>query len=163
MLLFELESNTMPSVAELENIHERHRDSDQFTGTLITAASANQTQTAATWLLGRRVREAGTASSATSREIAEMFPLLENWLARLHVLQIVRFLDLSEVRVSEFREAVLPHATGSGKMVRAWALDALYRLALHGHPDAEADMARIHQASGDSSAAVRARVRNLLR
>ncbi len=160
---FEIESDELPPVAELEDMHERHRDSVQFTETLVTAASANQAQIAATWLLGKRIQEAGAASPATSSKIAEMFPRLQSWQARLHILQIVRFLDLAAIPVSEFREAILPHATDSGKMVRAWALDALYHLAIAGHPDAEADMARIRRASGDSSAAVRARIRNLLR
>ncbi len=151
------------AVKTLEELHNRYAGSTKYLDRLIRIAKSGDSEVSATWLIKRYLEEQPCVGPAVSSQIADLLPKMVEWEAQLHILQCMQFLDLSCVRVCSLRPAVLALLSSSNKLVRAWAYDALYRLAGLGHSEAETDTLRIKTAVEDESAAVRARIRRLLR
>ena len=162
MLEFEIEACKPASVGELESIHERYGNHPDHPNQLILLVRSGNSQVEATWLIKKWLENQPKPNAELSAELLELLTLSTDWLARLHLLQCIRFLELSQAPISELRPAILALVESPNKLIRAWAFDGLFRLAQLNHPDTAADMAKISVAMEDESPAVRARLRNLM-
>ncbi len=116
-------------------------------------------QAAATWLLKRY----GLSGAYLSpRQIETLLSLLiqeTNWLARLHVLQMLDTLIVPSPLAAPLMDALAAQATGANTFIRAWSVHGAAALADQ-HPtyrDRFLDL--LATAEQDEAASVRARIR----
>lgn len=130
---------------------------------LIAGIADGRAGVPATWMirayLQRGVELERNQVAALLRSLARV----ESDDARLHVCQLVPHLDIP-VRNAEQLARFLRHGiNGTHRFTRAWAVDALYRLALQHTRYRREALACLERASRDPAASVRARARRIAR
>ena len=149
------------SAAVLQSTYERHSAEEGFVATILAHISDVELQRAATWLLKKYLEVGNSLSVAGCRAVLGMLSGQEHWEAKLHILQCLPYLDISEddsVGVEQFLDACLE---SERKFVRAWAYNGFNELALH-FPRYRDEVDRMLARAGESeSASVRARIRNI--
>ena len=109
----------------------------------------------------KRALERGDSVPDLSDEILRLLPAVDEWQARLHVLQSIRFLRISGRAKEGLRADLLRLLQDGNKFVRAWAYDGLHRLGSQ-HPEfAEEAEALLLEALELEAPSVKARIRNL--
>lgn len=109
----------------------------------------------------KRALERGNSVPDQSDEILELLPAMDEWQARLHVLQSIRFLRISEQVKKGLRAELLRLVREGNNFVRAWAYDGLHHLGSQ-HPEfAEEAEALPQEAMEFEAPSVKARIRNL--
>lgn len=155
--------------AAIGRIYGAYRDTKAFQRELVRLAGEPDTEVGATWLLKRWLEEddaegGGGLPADLAGEWCAVMTELGHWEARLHALQCVRFVRVPDERFGEVERFARTGAEAREKFVRAWAMDALYRLSLH-RPEMRAPVRRVLESAleNDPAASVRARVRRVLR
>lgn len=115
----------------------------------------------ATWLLKAHLEAGGALAPAETDALTASLRAIAAWDAQLHVCQSVRYLTLSARdagRLARWLESLLAHER---PFLRAWSLDALWRLASrHQRHRRRAEQA-FEAAGEDPAASVKARARKL--
>ena len=116
----------------------------------------------ATWLI-RRWAEAGHPPSAPALEtLSGSLPTVTDKWARLHLIQAVPALPLTDDRVPAWADFCRAGAAAEAPFLRAWAVNALVHLAsIDAELEPEAEAA-LEAALSDPKASVRARARRIL-
>lgn len=149
------------SVAELEDAFERFSGDRQFLDRLVRCARNPRLQSNSTWMI-KRALERGDSVPDQSDEILKLLPAMDEWQARLHILQSIRFLQISGLAAEGLHAQLLRLAKEGNNFVRAWAYDGLYRLGSQ-HPEfAEEAEALLQEALEFEAPSVKARIRNLV-
>ena len=149
----------------LERYCEDVTPSDALFDDLIDAVIADETSVPATWLL-RAILEAheGDGVELSSKHVARLcrgLERIERSDARLHVCQTVSLLSVPARNAEQMARFLRACSESDHKFVRAWAIDALQRLARqHARYRSEAAMA-LNAALEDPAASVRARARRI--
>lgn len=143
-------------VADLEAAARDFSSSDATRLAELCESDVANVRVAATWVF-KRLCETDRFHGVDSNRC---FATVANapWEAALHLLQSVQYVPEAAAMQSE---EILTHIESPKAMVRAWALDAVVRVALvsnAGLPDAKAHVCR---ALDDGKASVRARARKL--
>ena len=109
----------------------------------------------------KRTLERGDSVPDLSDEILKLLPAMDEWQARLHILQSIRFLRISGRATEGLRAELLRLAKEGNNFVRAWAYDGLHRLGSQ-HPEfAEEAEVLLQDALEFEAPSVKARIRNL--
>ena len=118
-------------------------------------------QVAATWLLKAYVKRGRRLGVADVVRLGGALTSLPDGHASLHACQMVAYLELSESVVEEYADFARRCLGSRATFVRAWAVDALYRIA-SSHPrffdEAQAALA---SALSDRAPSIRARARRI--
>lgn len=115
----------------------------------------------ATWLWLDHLKAGGTATPEDWAAISDQLGPITDWQAVLHVLQSVDFLTDVPSDSTPFSDFARRHLKHKRPFVRAWALNALCRLAAL-DPSLTTEATKAHaDALNDPAASVRARARNL--
>ncbi len=113
----------------------------------------------ATWMLKAALEDRRKLAAGQVMALVDRLDGLATWQARLHVCQIIGYLDIPIECAARLRDWLAPVLAHDRPFLRAWALDALCRL-----PDAENHGQRealLDRMAEDPAASVRARVRRL--
>lgn len=115
----------------------------------------------ATWLLKDHLDQGGALAPDLVEPLLRQLLTEPSWGAALHILQSVRHLDLRRIDEPAIFDAMIAYSSHARPFVRAWAVDAMVRMACV-FPDQQARArAAIETASRDPAASVRARARHL--
>jgi hypothetical protein len=132
--------------------------SDQIIGYLADAA----TQTGASWLLKRYLESEGEINPSQISKIFVQLPELSDWATKLHILQSIAFIPIDYIDAERVEMFLRSNLNDKNKMVRAWAYNGFAELARQYPEYREESEALLAAALNDKSAAVRARVRNIV-
>ncbi len=115
--------------------------------------------TGATWLLKHAI---GRGAQVPFSRVKDAVHPQISWEARLHIFQSLSAMDLTSDQVGDLVPVIQEALTSKRAILRAWALDALYRCALVS-PEVEGlwEVAA-SQAMAKEKASVKARLRNIL-
>ena len=148
----------------LKQIYKNHHISPDFVPHLLKILSTHRNiQKVSTWLIKYHLEQKYTLTTAQTVELIDICPILKDWEAQLHVLQMLPYLQLNDDLI-EILEVFIGKLLGSPKkFVKAWAYNALYELT-HYQPEKKADVLILFQTALETeSAAVKARIRNIMK
>ena len=152
-------------VGPLERVVSDGKPSDVALAALIgKCGSGNEAmETAASWILKGYLERGAVPAPAAIDELVAAMAQISGWEARLHLAQAFQWLDPSEDQALLAAEILTRWFGSEKKFLRAWACDALWRLACK-HQRLAPEARRIAAlAEADPAASVRARARNLPR
>ena len=151
------------SVAELESLYKKHSDSKGIRGELVRLVGRPDCQNAASWLI-KRYCESGRGF--TDKQVASIYDSLqdlEGWVPKLHILQSVEYLSVPDSHFEQVLGFVRTSLGDRNKMVRAWAYNGFAIIARRTPEYRDEAMEILNYALENESAAVQARVRNILK
>lgn len=141
----------------------RFRDDPDYLKQLIALAGDRTAHidSGATWLLKDHLDQGGVLDIALVEPFLRQLLAEPSWSAALHILQSVQHLDLRRVDASGLFAVMAGYAEHERPFLRAWAVDAMWRMAA-ASPDLHAGARQaIEKAAQDPAASVRARARQL--
>ena len=151
------------TAVQLEEIYQNHHLESDFSATLIRYLSDSKQQKHASWLLKKHL-ETGFEPDKTQRsEIYAQSSQLTDWEAKLHLLQSIRFIPISQDDKSIIDDFLRTCLSDKNKFVRAWAYSGFYELAVQ-HPEYRVEVEKFFQmALRDEAASIKARIRNIMK
>lgn len=158
----EIETWDGKTVAALDDLFARYGRETEFVATLIAYLEQPILQVGASWLI-KKVAESDRAIPPNEvHAIYALLPQLEAWQTKLHILQSIPFLPISDNQKSAVEAFLRACLLDKNKFVRAWAYNGFYELARQ-HTDYHDEMmALFDRALHEEAASVKARIRNLL-
>jgi len=149
-------------VAGLEAIRDASPPSRGWIDALIAGVTDPRAGVPTTWMirayLARGVELSREQTAALLRSLARIEPDV----ARLHVCQLVVHLDIPARNAEQLARFLRGGISGRHKFTRAWALDALHRLALQYPRYRNEARLTLDRAGRDPAASVRARARRIV-
>ncbi len=164
MLLDDLEVRPLLTVAQLEALHQRHRGERNYARTVAEAVASGspELERAGAWLLRREVANRGSFPADDWPIVVDALNGVRSWAGRLILCQLFSerpgLMEAAPVEVADFLRGCVGDAKPT---VRAWSVDAFYRLARR-QADLRAEARRLVAAARrDSAKCVQARLRHL--
>lgn len=117
-----------------------------------------------TWLIKHHADQNGTFTKEQSHDIAQLLSNLNNWAEKLHILQTMPSLHISEEDFDTWESFIGEHLDYSQNFVRTSAYHGLYVLSQY-QTEMKPDILVIFKEAleSDSAASVRARLRKLIK
>ncbi len=116
----------------------------------------------ATWLLKSALENGCEFSAVQVAALCESLANIAIWDAQLHVCQSIQYLFISEECAKQLADWLEPLLSHDRPFLRAWSLDALYRVSQQHRGHAAAFASALAVAEQDGAASVRARARKLV-
>ena len=142
--------------------HEHLADSEFFNSLIVLTGKDPSLQDATTWLLKHHYDEKNNLSSQQINDLLKLSSTFESWPAKLHVLQMLPHIEVSEnnfIAIDNFVRSCLKDDT---KFVRAWAYQGLYQL-YEFRPENKTELiALCEDAMNRESASIKSKVRKIL-
>ena len=150
-------------VEYLKELYIANSSSIDFFDKLVTICVNEQTlENAATWLIKHHYDNGRTLPEFLTERLLAGCKNLKNWEAKLHVLQIIPHVTLSEKSTIIIDEFVRECLADNNKFVRAWAYNGFYVLTKY-IPELKTELELICQRAMETeSAAVKSRVRKII-
>lgn len=117
----------------------------------------------ASWLLKSALEGGAKPSTKQTKALIDNALIIQNWVAQLHICQLIRHMEVPEIKAAQLCEWLSHLLVHRRPFVRAWSLDALSALAGQHADYADVFNAALEEARGDDAASVRARARRLNR
>ena len=137
----------------LERLFHDEAGNPDFLGSLVALAALEESQRGATWLLKHHFDARGAAlpQDLTRNHLSQLIDI-DDWQTRLHVLQYLEHLDLSEGSKTVLSEFVETSLRSDRTFVRAWAWYAL-AILVAGYPEERDDtLRRLREAQATETA-----------
>ena len=151
------------AVAAIVAIYGRFSLTPTFIPQLIQFLAQEPLQMGASWLLKHHFENNRQLTQGEIADIYQLLPELKHWSSKLHILQCIPFMPIAAAQAAQVHQFLETCVTDKNKMVRAWAYNGFYELAVqHESYKAEAKQ-RLDNALTDEAASVKARVRNVLK
>ena len=151
------------SAVALQSAYECHRAEEDFVATILAHVAQVESQRAATWLLKKHVQAGNVLSAADCRTVFGALSDLDHWESKLHLLQCLPFLEISEEDCTGLERFLDACIKSEKKFVRAWAYNGFNELSKRFPRYREEVDSMLARASESEAASVRARVRNILK
>jgi len=151
------------ALSYLSETRVRFRDCPDYLEQLVALAGDRTAHidSGATWLLKDHFEQGGNLNVTLVEPFLQHLIAAPSWSAALHILQSVQHLDLSRIDALETFATVSTYTEHARPFLRAWAVDAMWRVAGE-IPDLHARARQaIEKALQDPAASVRARARQL--
>lgn len=149
------------SVDELIEVYSSSWQKEEFVSQLIEFSGVESLQTKATWLLKKYLEDGNKVNKVETSNIWQMLTTLQNWEARLHILQCIPFLELT-INEKDLIEDFLRENLGSkNKFVRAWSYGGFYFFADKFPEYRKEAVQLLENATLTEPASVKARLRNV--
>ena len=150
------------SAPAIRAVYEGHRTGRGFLGGVIALLSVDDAQRGASWLLKHHLDNGNRLTAQQVRKVHHALPGLTHWESRLHLLQCQQYLSVAAAERAVVEGFFRRCLADENKFVRAWAYDALYRLAGQ-YADLSEELDQIlEMAMRDEAPSVKARLRRLL-
>jgi len=154
---------TMLQDLDILKIYQDHESSSSFIDELVFLIVERIEENGATWLLKHHLEQGAKLSPKNVDRIYKVLPRLSNWEGRLHILQSIPYMPIENENRDLVETFVRNGLNGDHKFIRAWSFNGLYELA-NTFPDLQQEARTIfEQALITESAAVTARIRNVLK
>lgn len=128
----------------------------------LSASTEPNVANGVTWLLRAYLDAGATLSPELIRDFVDRLSEIDDQWARLHAYRIIGLVEIGEADADRVVSFLNDGIAGARPFLRAWATDALYRVAAQ-HPrfETEADAA-LRKALEDPAPSVRARARRIV-
>lgn len=134
-----------------------------FIETILALTRETALQAGATWLLKKHLENRNRLNEAQIRTLWSLAGGLDQWEARLHVLQCLPFLPIGVSQKDEVAQFLRQSLDSKNKFVRAWAYGGFIELAGQ-HPEFEKETEdHLRRALDREAASVKARIRQAAR
>lgn len=163
-ILYRLESYDGKTVSTLETIYRNYLHDAEALEELVSlvAHPATNVQTGATWLLKKCLQQGLVLAPELQQRLLDQLQNIACWQSRLHLCQALPHLHLQPGQKRTVETFYQECLTEKNKFVRAWAYNGLYALAKIFPENLPATIELLNEAYRNESAAVRARIRNLI-
>ncbi|MCG7893967.1 MAG: hypothetical protein N0E37_09590 [Candidatus Thiodiazotropha taylori] len=121
------------SVEVKGDLHEWHRSDRSFINTIISLFYLPESESGATWLLKRYLRDHEGIDDTLLDKIFGSHGRLQHWQAQLHLLQCLSHSTIAKSNKKKLELFLRACLTSSNKFVGAWSYNGFYQLA-HQHP-----------------------------
>lgn len=162
-LLHRLRKYDGKAVTILSEIEAEHGTHPDYLDGLIAQMTDRDTVVSdgATWLVKSALEKGGRLSPDQAGQFVEHLCALNGWAGKLHVCQTMQYVEIpfghAEI-AADWVTGLLEH---DRPFVRAWAIDALCRIAVQHTSFRDIASNAVQNGSRDSAASVRARCRKL--
>lgn len=151
------------SAAQIAAIYDAHSDSIDFLALVLDLLPDPRHQIGVTWLLKRYLEEHGTVTPLDAARIYQHFPGVEEWEARLHLLQSVPNLPIGFRQKLVVAEFLRDGLKSDNKFIRAWSYSGFFDLCEQ-HEEFENEMIdRVTFAFARETGSIQARLRQVLK
>lgn len=151
------------SAADIQAIYDAHSAETHFSETIIALFRSGTLQKGATWLLKAWLEAGNTLAKHQIANIYQTLDQLENWEAKLHVLQCIPYLSIPDTEKSNVYSFLKKTITDPNKFVRVWSYNGYYEISKQ-HPEYERETKRSFEiAMLDEAPSVKARIRNIMK
>lgn len=145
----------------LARLFEANKGLVELPDQLIVLLQQSGYQVSASWLLKAWLKDGQSLQKTHSRKILAVVNELENWQARLHILQCLADLEIPANRKKAVERFLRQNLQDANKFVRAWAYNGFFVLA-NQYPEYQQEVRHFFDlAMQDEPASVKARNRNL--
>lgn len=127
----------------------------------LAASGDTRLQIGATWAVRKLLELGALLSSGALERFTDTAAAQTAWEAQLHIAQSLQFLDKAALDRGRLAKTLRPWCDAKRPFLRAWAIDAICRLAQQDPSLKETAMELLATGEHDPAASVRARVRNL--
>ncbi len=149
-------------VDSLAVLYQQCKDDEQFVSQLLSLFEPVPLQVPASWLLKRGLEEGLAPGSKAVGRLMKMAASLDNWQARLHLLQCLQYLDIPASTTAVLQDFLHSCLQEDNKFIRAWAYQGFVILAGQHESFREEADALVEKAMREEAPAIKARLRNRL-
>jgi hypothetical protein len=137
-------------------------DLDFFENLITLCVNEQDVQKSATWLIKHHYDNGQTLPNSFTKRLLTSCKTVENWEAKLHLLQLIPHFNLTDESVIIADEFVRECLADNNKFVRAWAYSGLYELIKY-IPELKTELEFICQRALETeSAAIKSKVRKII-
>jgi hypothetical protein len=135
---------------------------DFFEDLITICVNEPDLQKTTTWLIKHHYDKGYTLSEILTERLLTSCKTVENWEAKLHLLQLLPHFKLTEKSITITYDFARNCLTDKNKFVRAWAYSGLYELTKY-IPDMRTELEFICQKAMETeSASIRSKVKKIL-
>ena len=151
------------SVDEIGEVYGRYASTHSFIAQLVQFMSQKPLQKGASWLLKHHFEEGQKLILIEIKQIYQLLPELVHWESKLHILQCIPFMPIEVSQAAQVHEFLHVCVSDKNKLVRAWAYNGFYELAVQHKAYKTEAKQRLEAAMTDEAASVKARIRNVMK
>ncbi|MCA9135679.1 MAG: hypothetical protein KDB00_02945 [Planctomycetales bacterium] len=146
----------------LKRVYAEFAETGTFLDEVLRLSRESRFQNAATWLLKHHLDEGNSITATQRSTIIRELKSLQEWEAKLHVLQCLPRLSLTRREADQTVRFLRVCVDDANKFVRAWAYGGFHIVALQ-HPNfRDESEQRLAWAIENEAPSVRARLRQVL-
>ncbi len=151
------------SADEIAVIYDLYHDKQNFHQKIIGLIESKLYQNGASWLLKHDFELGGHLNNKEITKVYELLSKVELWEARLHLLQSIEYMPISQADIKHVESFLRLTLSDSNKFVRAWSYNGFYLLAKQ-HVKYQEEVSHFFEmAMRDEAPSVKARIRNILK
>ena len=150
-------------VEALRGVLDEYEGDAEFMTRLLRCARDPELESASTWLMLNFLRKNGACNVEQSSELISLLPAVEEWQARLHVLQSISELQIPLLLKDDLYDWLLRLIQDKNNFIRAWTYNGLFRLATQHQEYFQEVDGLMRRALKFEKPSVTARIRNLLK
>lgn len=157
-----LEIRSTSNLDELERFYCQNQQKVDFIDNLLELATLPESQKVTTWMIKRFLQDGNDIAPSQHAPILDLLQVVHHWEAKLHLLQILQYINIPKSRTEEIRILLMNWIVEKNKFLRAWAYHGLYYLQ-SGHPQyKEKIIPLLNEVYPKEAPSVKARIRKLL-
>lgn len=151
------------SSSDIGAIYSRYSNEDCFVPQLIELSGRKDVEKGATWLLKHHLEKKHKLDTGAVATIYKLAPKLENWEAKLQILQSMTNMPIGKAEKSSVECFLRDCLMDENKFVRAWAYNGFYEISLQ-YPEYKNETKNFFEmAMRDEAPSVKARIRNIVK
>ncbi|MEM7068883.1 MAG: hypothetical protein AAF478_08350 [Pseudomonadota bacterium] len=164
-LIDEIQLWDKKSKLAIRQVYLEHGKSKNFLTDLVGCAKVPETQCGATWLIKHHLEQGGQHPTPEDlHRIILAAPGMPEWTSRLHVLQLIHFLNIPASAADNARIFFLLGVQDENKFIRAWSYSAMGHLAEQHDEYREEAVLLIHDAlDKELAGSIRSRLNKALK
>lgn len=137
-------------------------DTNFFENLITISITERDLQKASTWLIKHHYDNGHSLSKSDTEKLLTVCNIVENWEAKLHLLQLIPHFELTEKSIVIADNFARNCLTDKNKFVRAWAYNAIYELTKY-IPELNSELEFICQSAMETeSVSIKAKVKKIL-
>lgn len=151
------------SASVIQAVFQNFNTEPDFIDQVILLLPATDCQKGATWLIKATLESGKQLSQDHVNTILKNLNRLTHWESKLHVLQCLSYFTIAQEYRDSVEQCLRTTLADNNKFVRAWAYNGFYVLAKQ-YPAYQTEaQALFEMAMRDESAAIKARVRAVIK
>lgn len=151
------------SRATIKAVYRRFAGDPAFASMLVGLLHQRELERGATWLLKRHLETGSALSADDVSQLCGALPGIEDWEAKLHVLQSLTYFEIDRATKTTVEAFVRECLDADNKFVRAWAYSGFYELAEQFAEYRDEAARLLDTAMSNEAPSVKARIRNIKR
>ena len=151
------------SVGDMEEVYRMYYGEPTFISQLLGCLNDSSYHVGATWLMKHHFTEGHTLTAGEVKKIYRAAMKMNHWMSKLLILQSVPYMPIGKADVKYVEPFVRACLKDENKMVRAWAYNGFYELAVQ-YPSYQKEARELlKEGMKDEAGSVIARIRNIMK